>query len=234
MACYFRTPPALSQIDARRTILPVLSPTTESTLTRNLPAPTKWPATWMSCSAAGETFSQTGSASVYCHDSLELDFLCIRPFEFGNERVGYLLSLLLSYHVGFEVGRYISFRRSIEQNRERRREQHCLIASRQWRQGQHDPWPYIEYVLSRLAQAYNELQSLADSAQARKGAKTEMVLNAIQIQSDEFKLVDIERLCPNVGRDLIRTLLAYLRAEGEVTCTGRSRGIAPSDKSKRN
>jgi hypothetical protein len=47
------------------------------------------------------------------------------------------------------------------------------------------------------------------------------VLQAIQNQTGEFKLVDIERLCPSVGRDLIRSLLANLRAEGELTCKGR-------------
>ncbi len=150
----------------------------------------------------------------------ELDFLCVRPFEFGNDRVASLLSLLLSYHVGFEVGRYVSFERLIEQNRVRR-EEVLRISSFQWEQGAHDPWAYIYFVLSTLAEAYKEFQSSANGVQARKGAKTEMVLNAIQSQTDEFKLVDIERLCPTVGRDLIRSLLANLRAGGELTCKGR-------------
>jgi len=150
----------------------------------------------------------------------ELDFRCIRPFEYGTDRVTCLLSLLLSYHVGFEVGRYISFERLIERSRERRQEV-FRISSLQWEQGTHDPWPYVDYVLDILTAAYKEFQSPVEAAQARKGAKTEMVLQAIQSQTDEFKLVDIERLCPSVGRDLIRSLLANLRAEGELTCKGR-------------
>ena len=37
-----------------------------------------------------------------------LDFLCIHPFRDGNGRMARLLSLLLLYQKGYEVGRYIS------------------------------------------------------------------------------------------------------------------------------
>ena len=47
-----------------------------------------------------------------------LDFLCIHPFADGNGRTARLLSLLLLYHHGFEVGRYISLERVIEESRE--------------------------------------------------------------------------------------------------------------------
>ena len=40
----------------------------------------------------------------------------------------------------------------------------------------------------------------------------------------EFRLSDIERACPGVGREWIRTLLAEMREAGEVTCKGRGPG----------
>lgn len=48
-----------------------------------------------------------------------LDFLRIHPFRDGNGPVSRLLWLLQSYHAGYEVGRYISFERLIEQNKAR-------------------------------------------------------------------------------------------------------------------
>ncbi|HPN32767.1 MAG TPA: Fic family protein [bacterium] len=48
-----------------------------------------------------------------------LDFLCVHPFRDGNGRVSRLLLLLSCYHLGMEVGRYISLERLIEQNKER-------------------------------------------------------------------------------------------------------------------
>ena len=47
-----------------------------------------------------------------------LDFLCIHPFADGNGRMARLLSLLLLYQAGYEVGRYISLESTIEGTRE--------------------------------------------------------------------------------------------------------------------
>lgn len=47
-----------------------------------------------------------------------LDFLCIHPFTDGNGRMARLLTLLLLYQSGFEVGRYISLEYLIENQRE--------------------------------------------------------------------------------------------------------------------
>ena len=44
-----------------------------------------------------------------------LDFLCIHPFRDGNGRMARLLSLLLLYQAGFEVGRFISLENIVEE-----------------------------------------------------------------------------------------------------------------------
>ena len=51
--------------------------------------------------------------------AFNLDFLCVHPFRDGNGRVSRLLLLLQCYHLGYEVGRYISLERLIEQNKDR-------------------------------------------------------------------------------------------------------------------
>ncbi|MGA2264380.1 MAG: Fic family protein [Acidobacteriota bacterium] len=45
--------------------------------------------------------------------AFNLDFLCIHPFRDGNGRVSRLMLLLQCYHLGYEVGRYISLERLI-------------------------------------------------------------------------------------------------------------------------
>jgi len=47
---------------------------------------------------------------------IKIDFLCIHPFRDGNGRVSRLLLLLLCCHLGYDVGRYVSVERLIEQN----------------------------------------------------------------------------------------------------------------------
>jgi len=88
--------------------------------------------------------------------AFNLDFLCIHPFRDGNGRVSRLLLLLQLYQLGFEVGRYVSIERLIEQNVERYYET-LEQSSREWHEGEQDPWPYLTFLLYILKGAYREL-----------------------------------------------------------------------------
>ena len=152
--------------------------------------------------------------------AFNLDFLCIHPFRDGNGRVSRLLLLLQCYHLGYEVGRYISIERLIEQNKERYYET-LEQSSQGWHQDKHDPWLYINYILFILKTAYREFEDRVGQMASPKGSKTEIVLEAIRKQTGEFRLVDIEQACPGVGREWIRVLLAKLKKSGRVTCQGK-------------
>ncbi len=89
--------------------------------------------------------------------AFNLDFLCIHPFRDGNGRVSRLLWLLQSYQLGFEVGRYISLERLVEQNKDRYYET-LELSSQGWHEGKHELWPYIDYVLFILKTAYREFE----------------------------------------------------------------------------
>src|SRR5688500_2048462 len=86
-----------------------------------------------------------------------LDFLCVHPFRDGNGRVSRLLMLLLCYHAGAEVGRYISLERLVEQSKDRYYET-LEESSQGWHEGRHNPWPFINYVLWVLKTAYGEFE----------------------------------------------------------------------------
>ncbi len=152
--------------------------------------------------------------------AMNLDFLCIHPFRDGNGRVSRLFLLLQCYHLGFEVGRYISLERVIEENKDRYYET-LEQSSLGWHEGRDDPWPFINYVLFILKTAYREFEERVGQIASPRGAKAEMVLTTIRAQAGAFRLVDIERACPGVGREWIRTLLADLKRSGKVTCQGK-------------
>jgi Fic family protein len=151
---------------------------------------------------------------------MNLDFLCIHPFRDGNGRVSRLLLLLTCYHLGFEVGRYVSLERLIEQNKERYYET-LEQSSQGWHEGRHDPWPYVNYVLYILKTAYREFEERVGQVSSPKGAKTELVVGAIGRTNAPFRVADVQRECPGVSLDLIRQVLKDLRAEGRVECLGR-------------
>jgi Fic family protein len=117
--------------------------------------------------------------------SFNLDFLCIHPFRDGNGRVSRLLLLLQCYHLGFEVGRYISIERVIEQNKERYYET-LEQASLGWHEGKHDPWPYLNYLLYILKTAYTELEDRFGQTKVPRGEKSEVVTNAICRTTGDF------------------------------------------------
>ena len=90
--------------------------------------------------------------------AFNLDFLCIHPFRDGNGRVSRLLLLLQCYRLGYDVGRYISLERLIEENKERYYET-LEQSSTGWHEAKHNPWPYINYVLFIIKSAYRELEN---------------------------------------------------------------------------
>lgn len=151
-----------------------------------------------------------------------LDFLCIHPFRDGNGRVSRLLLLLQLYHLGYEVGRYISVERTIEDNKDRYYET-LEISSRGWHDGKHDPWPYINYLLFIVKEAYREFEERVGKIGSPKGEKTEMILRAIGECITEFTVGDIQNACPGVGIDLIRRTLKKLKSDGQVQCVSMGR-----------
>lgn len=150
-----------------------------------------------------------------------LDFLCIHPFTDGNGRMARLLSLLLLYQAGFEVGRYISLEKTIETQREGYYD--ALYASSQgWHSGSHSLIPWWEYFLGvMLLGAYRDFEDRVDTLQSSRGAKTGLVLDVIHRMVDTFSISDLMERCPGVSVDYIRKILREERNAGRVECLGK-------------
>jgi len=155
--------------------------------------------------------------------AFNLDFLCIHPFRDGNGRVSRLLLILQCHLLGYEVGRYISIERIIEQNKDRYYET-LEQASQGWHDGRQDPWPYLNYLLYILQAAYREFEDRLGQVKAPRGEKSEVVLNAVDRAVGEFTVADLQRECPGVSVDMIRHVLKGLRRQGYVECIGGGRG----------
>ena len=151
------------------------------------------------------------------------DFLCIHPFRDGNGRVARLLTLLLLYHFGYQVGAYISMERIFEEARETYYE--TLYASSQgWHEGQHDVAPWMTYFWGVVLRAYREFEERVGEIRTAKGAKTEQVKMAVARKIGPFSISDIESDCPGTSRDMVRVVLNKLREDNLVTLVGKGRG----------
>ena len=100
--------------------------------------------------------------------ALVLDFLCIHPFRDGNGRVSRLLTLLALYHHDYEVGRWISLERLVEQSRE---DYYAVLhaSSQGWHEARHDLVPWLNFFLSIVKRAYRELEDLAGRLESESG-----------------------------------------------------------------
>ncbi|MFB6260676.1 MAG: Fic family protein, partial [Thiohalorhabdaceae bacterium] len=153
-----------------------------------------------------------------------LDFLCIHPFRDGNGRVARLISLMLLYQAGYEVGRYISLERVIEQSKETYYE--TLEASSQgWHEGRHDVMPWLDYFWGMLLRAYGEFEERLERATAGGlCSNAERVRAAVLRRSAPFRLAEIHEECEGVSRETVRNVLRQMRDEGLVTVSGTGRG----------
>ncbi len=150
------------------------------------------------------------------------DFLCVHPFGDGNGRIARLLTLLLLYQVGYKVGKYISLERIIEDSKHSYYDA-LVFSSRGWHQGEHDILPWLDYFYGILIAAYKEFAARIGVFKGR-GSKTEQVKAAIERFVKPFSITDIERVCPNVSRDMIRKILRELRDGGIINPTSMGRG----------
>jgi len=152
-----------------------------------------------------------------------LDFLCIHPFDDGNGRVSRLLTLMLLYHSGHEVGRYISLERVVEQTKERYYDA-LQQSSQNWHTGEHDPMPWLRYFWSVLGAAYKEFEERVGTVRKTHGAKTEVIEKAVGRHYDPFAISDIVSDCPGISRETIRVVLANMKKAGSLKLEGSGRG----------
>ena len=88
-----------------------------------------------------------------------LDFLCIHPFQNGNGRVSRLVALLLLYHAGYDVGRYISLERIVQESRDSYYET-LETSSQGWHDARHDAMPWVEYFWGVLLNASRQVTEM--------------------------------------------------------------------------
>lgn len=109
------------------------------------------------CLAYNRSIGQSKIPPLLAAACLVFDFLCIHPFREANGRVSRLLTLLTLYHLGHDVGRYVSLERIIEQSKESYYEA-LQTSSVGWHDDSHDVMPWFQYFLSTVHTAYREFE----------------------------------------------------------------------------
>jgi len=152
------------------------------------------------------------------------DFLAIHPFRDGNGRISRLLTLLALYQAGYEIGRYVSLERLIDETRDTYYDA-LRAAGRGWHEDEHDIEPWLRYFLGILTAAYKELAGASSNAPSGRGAKREAIAQFIRgSTAGEFTVADVRRAVPAASDSYIDKTLARLRDEGLIEPLGTGRG----------
>ena len=151
-----------------------------------------------------------------------LDFLCIHPFRDGNGRMSRLLTLLLLYKNGFDVGKYISFEEQINNNKGNYYEA-LRLSSIDWMEDKQSYVPFIENFLSTLYMCYKELDkrfSIVNSNKITKKARIEATVlnNLVPISKSE-----ICKILPDVSATTVEAVLGAMVKKGAIKIIGTGR-----------
>ena len=152
------------------------------------------------------------------------DFLCIHPFNDGNGRMSRLLTLLLLYQNGYEVGKYISIEKQIEKMKD---VYYDVLqgADYGWHEEKNDPTPFIRYMLKIILACYTEFEERVGMMNDRgvKSSAYDMVKSYVMNKLGKFTSADIIAACPGAGRSAILAALKKLTEEGMVVKCGGGR-----------
>ena len=152
------------------------------------------------------------------------DFLCIHPFNDGNGRMSRLLTLLLLYQNGYEVGKYISIEKQIEKTKD---VYYDVLqgADYGWHEEKNDPTPFIRYMLKIILACYTEFEERVGMMNDRgvKSSAYDMVKSYVMNKLGKFTSADIIAACPGAGRSAILAALKKLTEEGMVVKYGGGR-----------
>ena len=149
------------------------------------------------------------------------DFLCIHPFNDGNGRMSRLLTTLLLYRSGFQVGKYLSLEAKIAKSKDLYYEA-LAQAQEGWTDGNEDNLPFIKYLLGTILSAYRDLEDRFALVETKMPA-LEMVKQATQAIIGRFTKQNIIELCPSLSLSSVEGALRKLVELGELQREGNGK-----------
>ena len=154
-----------------------------------------------------------------------VDFLCIRPFDEGNGRISRLFAELLLAKSGFDIWRYVSVDRIIEESAMDYYDalNACVEG---WDKGRNDYAPFALYWLEVLHEAHSRLFDMVGAGLGAKMGKTERVRQYVLKASGPVTKRQIREALPDISEATVEAALGVMVKEGAVQKVGAGRSTA--------
>ncbi len=151
-----------------------------------------------------------------------LDFLCIHPFLDGNGRVSRLLSVLMLYIAGYDIGRYISFEGQINKYKDSYY-QALQESSIGWHDNTNDYMPCIINFVQILYRCFKDLDDVFMDFSLKKAKKSERVEAVVLAAIVPISKAEVLDKLPDVSVKTVELVLGKLVQEGKVEKIGSFR-----------
>ena len=127
-----------------------------------------------------------------------------------------LLTTLLLYRAGYQIGKYISLEAKIAKNEDA---YYAALEASQigWHEQQDDPTAFVKYLLGTIIAAYRDFD---ERVQIVSPTSLDTVRNAIETRLGKFTKRDILELCPSLSASTVERHLKKLTAESYLFMHG--------------
>ncbi len=148
-----------------------------------------------------------------------VDFLCIHPFLDGNGRVSRLLTVLMLYIAGYDIGRYISVENQINKYKE---SYYASLeqASARWHENKNDYTPFIVNFLQILYRCFKDLDESFMEFSLKKAKKSERIEAVLMGAIAPISKADIAEKLPDVSVKTIELILSKMLKENKIEKIG--------------
>lgn len=152
------------------------------------------------------------------------DFVSIHPFNDGNGRMSRLITLLLMYRSGYDIGKYISIEKEVEKTKETYYEA-LAASSTGWQDGENDYVPFITYMLGVITACYKELDGRFEvvAFPASNEESIRVFFTRLVGAATKSEIMDAN---PGMSQRTLERILAKLQNEGTIEKVGAARATA--------
>lgn len=150
------------------------------------------------------------------------DFVSIHPFNDGNGRMSRLLMLLTMYKSGFDVGKYVSIEKSIEDTKQ---DYYRVLkeSSENWMDNKNDYLPFLDYFLSVILKDYRDFNERLSIVNQVDLPVDKLILKTIRQALQPLSIKELTTLIPLYSEITIRRALKQLRENNKVKKYGQAR-----------
>ena len=148
-----------------------------------------------------------------------VDFLAIHPFQDGNGRLSRLLTLLLLFKEGIDIGKYISFEKMINEYKSNYYE--ALQSSQHlWHENKCNYQPFIIFTFQIIYECYKKINERFLILTKNKMSKKEIIEETIRQSLVPISKDEIHNLFPDISITTIEVELANLQKLNKISKIG--------------